>query len=127
MVDEHGNWVNANENMNREALQYFIKLFDFTSINYNFSRITSKKILSSTARMAMDRPFEMDEVKTAVFQIDDNNSHGPSGFDSKFYETHWELIKNDVFQAMLGIHQLGKTIREINHTFLCLIPKNVIP
>lgn len=73
----------------------------------------------------MDRPFELEEVKELLFQVDDNSSSGPDGFNSKFYKLHWDFIKNGVFQTMLGIQQSGKIIKEINHTFICLIPKNV--
>lgn len=75
----------------------------------------------------MDRPFEQYEVKVTVFQTHDNSSLGPDGFNSKFFKLHWDLIKNDVFETMVGIQQSGKIIKEINHTFICLIPESVNP
>lgn len=59
----------------------------------------------------------------ATFQINDNSSPGHDGLDSKFYKIHWEKIKHDIWNAMNGILQSGKIIREINYTSICLIAK----
>lgn len=52
----------------------------------------------------MGVPIEIDEDKRVVFQIDNNRSLGPDGFNSKFYKLHRDLIKNDIWQTILGIH-----------------------
>lgn len=44
----------------------------------------------------MCKPFQMEEIKEATFQINDNSSPGPDGFNSKFYKVHWDNIKMDI-------------------------------
>lgn len=41
---------------------------------------------------------------------------------SKFYKIHWEILKSDIWNAM-NVLQSRNIIKEINHTFICLIPK----
>lgn len=58
-----------------------------------------------------------------MLQINDNNTPRPDGLNSEFYKVHWNQIKTDILNATNGILQSGKIIKEINHTFICLIPK----
>lgn len=78
----------------------------------------------------MDKPFDMNEVNEAVFQIDvfqidDSSSPRPNGFISKKFKIHWDHLKDDILQVMKDIQSSGKIIREINHIFICQIPKKM--
>jgi len=53
-----------------------------------------------------------------------DKSPGPNGFNSKFFQTNWELIKADVTEAVLSFFSAGKILIQFNHKFLTLIPKS---
>jgi hypothetical protein len=42
------------------------------------------------------RPFSFDEIRVALFSMNDNSSPGPDGLGSAFYKRHWELVKHDL-------------------------------
>jgi hypothetical protein len=123
ILQDNGSWFSASEKIGSEAITYFSNLFSSPIDKLQFPDIICKRILSQNAKENLCKPFLLEEVKNAVFQINDNSSPGPDGINSKFYKIHWEQIKNDIWDAMNSILQSGKIIKEINHTFICLIPK----
>jgi hypothetical protein len=123
-VNNEGKWISTSETIAEEAICYFSDLFHLPQAISQFPNIICKKILTENAKSSLCSPFQLEEIREAVFQINENSSPGPDGFNSKFYKVHWDNIKMDIWEAMNGILHSGKLIKEINHTFLCLIPKN---
>jgi len=69
------------------------------------------------------REVTADEVKQAVFQMDPDKSPGPDGFNAFFFQSYWDIIREDTTKAVLNFFQTGKLLKEVNHTFVTLIPK----
>ncbi|KAK1681544.1 hypothetical protein QYE76_042392 [Lolium multiflorum] len=67
------------------------------------------------------------EIKTALFQMGPTKAPGPDGFPALFYQTHWELLKDDVCSAVRGF-LLGEGIPEgFCDSVIVLIPKVTNP
>jgi hypothetical protein len=45
-------------------------------------------------------PFSDDEIKSALFQMGATKAPGPDGFPALFYQTHWEILKDDISAAV---------------------------
>ena len=69
----------------------------------------------------------LEEVKTALFSIDSNKTPGPDGFGAAFFKTYWNIIKKDMFDCITEFFLTGKLLKELNHTFIALIPKIANP
>ena len=69
----------------------------------------------------------MIEVKAALFSIDSSKTPGPDGFGAGFFKKYWEILKHDFFQCIVEFFQNGHMLRQINHTFIALIPKRDNP
>ncbi|XP_062104432.1 uncharacterized protein LOC133815631 [Humulus lupulus] len=52
---------------------------------------------------------------------------GPDGFNSSFYQDNLQLVGSEVSAAVLSFLSSGKLLKEINATFITLIPKSVCP
>jgi hypothetical protein len=52
--------------------------------------------VSDEENTILTKNFMKNEVRKALFQIEHNKAPGPDGFLSEFYQTFWELIKNDL-------------------------------
>jgi hypothetical protein len=52
---------------------------------------------------------------------------GPDGFPTHFFQTHWELCGEEVTLAVIRVLQGEDDMREINQTFIVLIPKVASP
>nr|GFD48521.1 putative RNA-directed DNA polymerase, eukaryota, reverse transcriptase zinc-binding domain protein [Tanacetum cinerariifolium] len=75
----------------------------------------------------MVRDITNEEIKSAMFDIGDDKSPGPDGFTSTFFKKGWEVVGNDVCNAVRDFFSNGCILKEINHTFLALIPKLTTP
>ncbi|GJR59307.1 putative RNA-directed DNA polymerase [Tanacetum coccineum] len=71
---------------------------------------------------------ECDDLDSdAMFSIGDDKAPGPDGFTSTFFKKSWDLVGNDVCRAVREFFNNGQLLKEINHTFLALIPKVATP
>ncbi|XP_074288232.1 uncharacterized protein LOC141613398 [Silene latifolia] len=75
----------------------------------------------------LSRPFTAQEVRTAVFQMGALKSPGPDGIPAIFYQKCWFNIKQDVTMAVLSVLNSGMVLKELNRTFITLIPKSDNP
>jgi len=67
------------------------------------------------------------EVKSALFSIESSKTPGPNGFGAGFFKQYWEFLKKDFFNRIVEFFKNGHLLRQINHTFITLIPKRDNP
>ncbi|KAL5572566.1 hypothetical protein UlMin_022163 [Ulmus minor] len=91
--------------------------WDFEDINWG--------IIAQERGFWLERPFEEEEIKKAVFEIDREKSPGPDGYTGAFFQDCWGILKNDMVKIFEEFHRNGKVCGNMNHTFLCLIPKKL--
>lgn len=114
VINPNGEWPTTSVNPTDKAVNYFTDLYHPSSQpSIKFPGVICKRILSEKARDIRCQPFQLDEVKNAVFEMDDKSSLGPDGLNAKFYKLHWEQMKTDIWNAMNGILQSCKIIKEI--------------
>nr|GEW43737.1 hypothetical protein [Tanacetum cinerariifolium] len=68
-----------------------------------------------------------EEIKHAMFSICDNKAPSPDGFTFVFFKKGWDVVGQDVCNGVRDFFVNGKLLKEINHTFLALIPKVSTP
>jgi hypothetical protein len=44
------------------------------------------------------RPFTIEEIREAVFEMEHNKAPGPDRFPAEFYQSCWEIIKYDLME-----------------------------
>ncbi len=68
-------------------------------------------------------PFDF-EVREALFSLPTDKSPGPNGFPTFFFQTYWLIIiKRNFVKAVQEFFGAKSILKEINSTFLVLIPK----
>ncbi|GJS41230.1 protein LAZ1 [Tanacetum coccineum] len=67
------------------------------------------------------------EIKEAMFSIGNDKSLGPDGYTSNFFKKGWDIVGQDVCKAIRDFFTNGQMLKEINHTFIALIPKVSTP
>lgn len=94
--------VEGDKNLLNHATQFYKNLFGPNeTINISLN-IPVPKVLNDTDRTMLSAAFSLDEIRTAVFQMEQNKSPGPDGFPVEFFQKFWGLIKYDLvrlFQA----------------------------
>ena len=79
--------------------------------------------IDATQAFFLEREFSDIEIKEVVFSINPGKAPGPDGFNGFFFQRMWYLIGEEVTQAIKSFFQHGQLLKEVNHTYLALIPK----
>jgi hypothetical protein len=79
--------------------------------------------LNAEYRAEMDKPFTEEEIKGVIDQMEKNKAAGPDGFPIEFYQSCWEIIKQDLMQIFVDFHQNKIDLAKINYGIITLIPK----
>jgi hypothetical protein len=83
--------------------------------------------VSSVMNNMLDAPFEMSEIKTALFEMYPTKAPGPDGFPAHFFQRNWGLCGAEVTQAVLRVLSGEESPNVVNKTFIVMIPKVASP
>ena len=67
--------------------------------------------------------FTEEEVLEALMDMNGDKAPGPNGFTIAFWQSSWDVIRGEVMGMFRDLFAIGKVIRNLNSTFLVLIPK----
>lgn len=90
----------------------------------DISHLTASTRLDSAQAMALDAPLTMEELCASMFSMNADDAPGPDGFVPKFYQTNWNLVRQDVSRFAATFHSHSTELRRINRAFVVLIPKS---
>ncbi|GJX03846.1 protein LAZ1 [Tanacetum coccineum] len=85
------------------------------------------KKVSDLANKNMTKPITNEEIKRAMFGIEDDKAPGPDGFTFVFFKKGCDVVGQDICKAVRDFFNNGKLLKEVNHTFVALIPKVTTP
>ena len=66
-----------------------------------------------------------EEITKVVFSFDGDKAPGPDGFPFLFFHKYWHIIREDVCNGVKEFFGSRKFLKELNGTFLDLIPKKL--
>lgn len=108
-VDFFSNLLNDREDSNLSA-QY-----DFLS--------TIPTLILDSQMAALNAKFTVDEIKATTFGLNPEKAPGPNGFLAFFFQKCWDFVGVEVAKAIEDSCSIGKILKEVNNTFISLIPK----
>jgi hypothetical protein len=71
------------------------------------------------------RPIEREEVEEVVLQMDKGKTPGSDGFIVDFFQTYWDLVKEEIWEVVEESRRTRWVLTTFNATFLSLIPKEL--
>jgi hypothetical protein len=93
------------------------------SFQLDETRTTNIPQVSEEENRILIEEFTDEEVKKAIFQMEHNKAPGPNGFQAEFYQTFWEVIKNDFMALFQQFHQGTLPLYSLNFGTIILLPK----
>lgn len=121
-INDQGDIATNISQFEQGAISYFTNLYN-SEIKITLPPINCRAIISDVGRQMLQETVTEEEVRAAVFSIHIDSSPGPDGWNSKFYQLHWQHLKNQLLEAIQESFNTGKILHELNHTFITLIPK----
>ncbi|KAL2498966.1 Uncharacterized protein Adt_24516 [Abeliophyllum distichum] len=98
------------------------KIWSITSASGEVFK-SSETIQPSTDNLKLNQTPTLTEVREAIFSIDPDSIAGPDGFSSHFVQVCWDIVSEDVFQAVLDFFAGGHLPRSFAATSIVLLPK----
>ena len=81
--------------------------------------------ISRDSKEKLERPFEEEEIKRALFQCEGDKAPGPDGFSMAALQEGWEIVKDDMMRVFQEFFDNGVVNARTNATYICLIPKKL--
>ena len=77
--------------------------------------------LEESARL--EESFSEEEIWTAISGLNSDKAPGPDGFPIAFWIFSWEFVREEVLGFFREFHDQDRFVKNLNATFLVLIPK----
>lgn len=123
---EDGTVLEDENEIQREIVDFYKDLFqEKEEVTWSMLDIDWDPIPQVKAQW-IERRFEIEEVKAAVFGCDRNKSPGSDGFSFGFFQESWEFIKGELMGFLNEFYDNGIVNSSINHTIISLIPKKTV-
>jgi retron-type reverse transcriptase len=75
----------------------------------------------------LTRPFEVKEMDDIIKNMPIDRAPGPDGFNGLFLKKCWPIIKKDFYKLAADFHDESIQLRNINGSFITLVPKKPMP
>ena len=119
----NGTLVEGVENVRNAVFTHFRAQFQPTQNQRPSMEGLDFRTLPHHEGASLVRPFTMEEVKAAVWDVDSFKCPGPDGITFGFIKDFWDMLKADVMRFLVEFHRNGRLSKGINSTFIALIPK----
>ncbi|XP_071902759.1 uncharacterized protein [Coffea arabica] len=119
----NGVWVDTNDDIATEAITYFSDFFTGSSESSSDMQHLIPTIISEEDNEKLEKIPSIEEVYRVVSSMDGDSAAGPDGFTGKFFTFAWEVIAQDVYNAILSFFCGAELPRFITSTSIVLIPK----
>ncbi|GJZ14187.1 RNA-directed DNA polymerase, eukaryota, reverse transcriptase zinc-binding domain protein [Tanacetum coccineum] len=118
-----GTWIDSPCLVKSEFLSHFKNWFEQPNDNRLHMDMNFSNTLNSDQVADLECQVSKEEIKRAVWDCGIDKSPGPDGFTFGFYRRYWNLIENDVVDAMTCFFHQGSFPKDGNSSFVILIPK----
>ena len=66
---------------------------------------------------------DIEEIKAVIWELNPMKAPGPDGLPGLFFKKYWSIVGSQVVIAIQSFFREGWMLKELNHTFITLIPE----
>jgi hypothetical protein len=117
-------WVSSRADVGSNLSDHFTNLFSTSNptIETDMLDLFSQVIIEEDNTALCTIPIELKIFQTLT-SIGSSKALGPDGYTAFFFKYYWDTVKVDVMNFVWNFFRNNLLPRELNHTFLALIPK----
>ncbi|KAI9176948.1 hypothetical protein LWI28_009034 [Acer negundo] len=78
-------------------------------------------VISNDQADLMDRDVTNDEIHEVCFSLHPNKAPGPDGFNANFFKKTWDIVGEDVINAIQEFFRSGHLLKELNATTISMM------
>jgi hypothetical protein len=125
LKNDNNEWLSDRNDIGDCFVQFFQNLFSSSNPQFldDLDNLISP-VISDENNMLLCAIPSADEIKQTLFSLGSNKSPGPDGMSTLFYKHYWEIISQDLIEAISSFFTRGHILTEINRIFITLIPKS---
>ncbi|XP_075080571.1 uncharacterized protein LOC142166058 [Nicotiana tabacum] len=117
-------WVQGDEKIAKAAVKCFERLFDLEAPIMNISLMYCiPSCISTDDNDYLAYIPDIHEVKEVVFNLSAQSASSLDGFNGVFYQTCWEVIKEDIMAFVQAFFNGRNLTKFYSHSCLVLVPK----
>lgn len=120
LKNQHGDWEEGQNKMQEFIVNSLKPAFN-PAIHNNNSFETDTDLVSREMHLPqlserdlahLARPFLDNDIRSALFSIDNTKSPGPPGYLSAFFKEHWDTVGSSVCEAVRSFLTTGFLLKE---------------
>lgn len=121
---ENGNWVIGSNRIHERFLQHFKELFKEEEVFFpdHLDNLIRPCITDDENSNLCCTPTP-EEIRLTLFNMQDLKAPGSNGFPVLFYKEYCPNLGNDVIRMVTSFFNFGSMPKEVNSSFIILIPK----
>lgn len=127
----NGVWLRERDDIGAHMVDFFQRLYtsempsgraDFTELS-----VLIRPVISEEENDQLCGLPSTEEIKAALDQIGALKAPGPDGMSATFYHFYWSTVKEELVSMVQNFFQSGYLLKQLNHSFLVLLPKTEHP
>ncbi|KAH7676675.1 RNA-directed DNA polymerase protein [Dioscorea alata] len=121
-------WVEGNHDIGKAFSEHFQRQFS-TPITHRFLFDWQNLFIFKDRHdlSSLELPFNPEEIKQAVFDLNADKAPGPDGFPIFFFQKHWDLIQGNILKLCDDFCHGSINLERINWIHIALIAKTNAP
>ncbi|XP_019170961.1 PREDICTED: uncharacterized protein LOC109166463 [Ipomoea nil] len=126
LKDDGGVWREGSA-LDSVVVDYYKQIFTSGGSPGSFNVDTMQSRVTNEQNDELLRPFEPEEVRSALFSMGKDKSLGPDGMNPGFYQAFWDIIGKDISDFVLNCLSERSFPVNLNDANIVLIPKKCTP
>ncbi|XP_026432442.1 uncharacterized protein LOC113329832 [Papaver somniferum] len=124
-IKDHNNvWLHSREKISSHLTSHFMEISTTTSpiLEDSYYHVLPS-IITSEDNLLLTRIPSQEEIFSTPKSMQNWSAPGPEGFQVGFYKSQWEIVGSDVSQMVSRFFETKHNLKQINNTYISLIPK----
>ncbi|XP_058761438.1 uncharacterized protein LOC131634832 [Vicia villosa] len=123
LTKDNGEVISSSEGMCKLSHVYFIELFQKKLSSRDRVLQAISISISTEDNVMLTNPFDIAELKEAIFSMQVDKILGQDNFNLGFYHQFWDICRVEIFNARCLWLERGSFPEKLNMTNITLIPK----